>query len=250
MYPILKAKNIPYGVSPYGSLSFCISALQQGGICIYRPGWPDCPPDMYVSEPRANARAFMQHAAGAAFVLKGSSNVWIEPTNECLSTPMPESQLVWWRDWMDEYIEQAEALDWPPLALPTLSPGNGDQMMFNIWKPVLIKLKEHGGLFSVHDYTFQSQTGLCVYDQWEAARHVLQHKYMLIAGYDVPFTITEAARQSGNAPVDMDDFICWLDKVRQESYIHSVWLWVGGFNPTWPNANLDGHYVEIANRLN
>ena len=246
MYAILRAKDIPYGVSPYGSLSYCLSALQQGGICIYRPGAPDCPPDMYTSDPAASARAFMGHLATAAELFRGMANIWLEPTNECLSTPMPASQLEWWLDWMIAYTDRAAALGWPPLALPTLSPGNGDQLMFDIWKPALLNLKAHGGLFSVHDYTFKSQTGLCVCDQWEACRHVLQQKYMALAGYDMPFTITEAARQSGGAPVDLADFECWIGKVRQTGYVHSVWLWVGGHHATWPAANLDGHYVDIA----
>ena len=31
MYDILAAKGIPYGVSPYASLDYCVNALQRGG---------------------------------------------------------------------------------------------------------------------------------------------------------------------------------------------------------------------------
>jgi len=61
--------------------------------------------------------------------------------------------------------------------------------------------------------------------------------------------ITEAARHSGGAPVDVADFVCWIEKTRAEGYIFAVFLWVGGWHPVWPDANLDGHYAEIANAL-
>lgn len=246
MYAILRTKSIPYGVSPYGSLAYCLSALNQGGLCIYRPGAPDGPPDVYVSEPRANARRFMGNLATAAAMFKGRTGIWLEPLNEVMGTPMTKAQLEWWAAWMDEYIERAAAQGWPPLALPSLPPGHGDQLMFTVWKDVLINLRNHGGLFSMHDYTFQSQTGLAVCDLWEACRHVLNHRYMLAEGYEIPITITEAARWSGNAPVDVDDFVSWIEQVRRQGYVHSVWLWIGGHHGTWPLANLDGYYEQLA----
>lgn len=249
MYPVLKAKGIPYGVSPYASMDYCLDALDQGGICVYRPGWPDCPDNRGIGDPRAAAREFMKHAEFAANTLKGYENVWIEPTNECNHTPMSDELMVWWRDFYDEYIDQAVARGWPPLALPGLPPGHGDAHMFRIWKPMLEKLKAHGGLFSMHAYTFNSKTGLCVFDEWEAARFTRNYKLMRDEGYEIPITITEAARWAGEAPVDVGDMVCFVNKTRELGYIHSVWLWVGGHHPAWPLANLDGHYAEIAERI-
>jgi len=196
-----------------------------------------------------SARAFMRHAEHAANQLKERENVWIEPINECTAGEMPDQLLAWWATWMSAYIDEAAARGWPPLALPGLPPGHGDERMFYIWRPVLIKLRERNGLFSMHDYTFNSRTGLCVYDEWEAARHVRNHTLMVRLGYEIPITITEAARGDGNSPVDVEDFVCWLEKVGVEEYVHSAWLWLGGKNPSWPLANLDGHYEAIAERL-
>lgn len=248
MYPILAAKGIPYGVSPYASIDYCTGALDAGGICIIRPGAPDCPSGVGTTEPRANARDFMKHAALYASILKGRENVWIEPINECMGTPIETRLLAWWAEWMDEYLEQATALGWPPLALPSLPPGHGDQLMFSMWKPVLQKLAARNGLFSMHAYTFNSLTDLCVCDPWEACRHVTNHDLMLSLGYDIPFTLTEAARHAGNAPVSVDDMVCFYNKVKQQGFVHSLWLWLGGYHPVWPNANLDNYCEEIAQR--
>ena len=246
MYPILEAKGIPYGVSPYASLNYCIDTLERGGTCVFRPGFPDCPEPRGVGSAVESALNFMQHAEYAANRLKGYDNVWIEPINECNHTPMSGELMAWWGVWMNTYIDEAADRGWPPLALPGLPPGHGDEHMFYVWKPVLIKLAVNGGLFSMHDYTFNSQTGLCVYDEWEAARHTHNHELMIEQGYEIPITITEAARWAGEAPVDVNDFICWVNKARAEGYIHSVWLWLGGAHPSWLLANLDGYYVPIA----
>ena len=245
MYSILSAKEIPYGVSPYASLDYCLQALQAGGTCIFRPGNPDCPNRIYDVDPVQSALQFMTYAKPYADELKGYSNVWLEPLNECLQTPLTVAQLQWWADWMNTYIDKAAELGWPPLALPTLPPGSGDGLLFSVWKDALLNLKTHDGVFSTHDYTFNSQANLCPYDKWESYRHVLQHEWMVYYGYDVPIAITEAARQSGNAVPDVQDFICWVNNNRLE-YVHSIWLWVGGYNGTWPKANLDGYYIPIA----
>lgn len=249
MYPILEEKGIPFGVSPYHSLGYCVDALQKGGICIFRPGAPDCPSGPGVVDPQQSARDFMQHAAGAATVLKGAKGAYIEPINECMGTPISGELLAWWAVWMSTYIDEAAARGWPPLALPGLPPGHGDEHMFRAWKPVLTKLAAHGGLFSMHAYTFNSRTGLCAYDEWEAARHVRNYRLMQEQGYSIPITITEAARGAGEMPVDVNDMVCFIEKVRAEGFIHSIWLWVGGHHPVWPLANLDGYYAEIAERI-
>lgn len=191
----------------------------------------------------------MRHAEHAANQLKGYDKVWIEPINECSPGDMSGELLAWWGTWMSTYIDEAAARGWPPLALPGMAPGHGDAEMFRVWRPVFTKLRDKGGLFSMHAYTFHSKTGLCVYDEWEAARHTRNYRLMQEQGYSIPITITEAARVAGEMPVDVNDMVCFIEKVRAEGYIHSVWLWVGGYHVAWPLANLDGHYVEIANRL-
>lgn len=253
MYPVLAGKGIPYGVSPYASLNYCVDALENGGICVFRPGFPDCPEPRGVGSAIESALDFMRHAEHAANVLApyaSTGRVWIEPINECMHTPMSGELLGWWGTWMDTYIDEAAARGWPPLALPGLPPGHGDEHMFSVWRPVLLSLKANGGLFSMHDYTFNSRTNLCICDEWEACRHVRNHSLMLRQGYEIGFTITEAARWAGEAPVDVADMACWVNRVRSEHpFVHSVWLWIGGHHPAWPLANLDGHYVAIAERV-
>lgn len=249
MYPILAAKGIPFGVSPYFSLGYCVNALQAGGLCVFRPGAPDCPLRAGEGDPRQAAQNFMQYSAGVSEVLRGADRAWLEITNECQSDGFSRALLEWWRDFYDEAITIELARGGPPLALPGLPPGTGDILMFSVWKPMLERLKNTGGIFSMHDYTFHSQTGLCAYDEWEAARHTTNHRLMGLLGYEIPITITEAARGSGNDPVDVNDFICWIEKVRVEGYVHSVWLWLGGYHAYWPLANLDTHYTEIALHL-
>ena len=249
MYPILASKSIPFGVSPYASIEYCTAALDAGGLCVMRPGAPDCPSAMYDSDPRENARDFMKHAALYASILKNRAGVWLEPINECMGSPDTTRHYAWWAEWMDAYIDEALARDWPPLALPSLPPGHGDTLMFSTWKPVLQKLAAHGGLFSMHAYTFNSKTDLCVCDPWEACRHVTNHNLMLEHGYTIQFTLTEAARWAGNAPVSVEDMACFYNVVSQQGFVHSVWDWLGGFHPVWPNANLDGYYIDIANAV-
>lgn len=246
-YPILEAKGYGFGVSPYHTLDYCISALSQGGECVWRPGNPDCP-DRDI-EPRESARRFAGYARWGALALALYDNVWVEPINECMGTPMSTRELAWWAEWMDEYITVAENEGWPPLAIPGLPPGHGDKLMFSTWQPVIERLASTGGLFSMHDYTYWSNTGLCVCDPYEACRHVLNHDYMLEQGYDIPFSITEAARGAGGEPVDEEDFECWLGKVELQEFVRHAWLWIGGPHPTWLLANLDGHYVSLAERL-
>jgi len=249
MYPILQSKGLGYGVSPYGALSYCVSALQQDGTCVLRTGSPDCPPCSVLDDPRACARDFMQNASSAALVLAGAQNAYIEPTNECSGTPATAQSMAWWSEFYLEYIEQAAARGWPPLAIPGFPPGHGDAALFNAWHPMLEKLRDNGGLFSMHAYTFNSRADLCPFDEWESYRHVHNHALMLAAGYEIPIAITEAARWSGNAPVSVDDFVCWIEANRNYDWLHSVWLWVGGAHPVWPLANLDPYYEIIANGL-
>ena len=53
-------------------------------------------------------------------------------------------------------------------------------------------------------------------------------------------------RQGGQEkPLDVDDFICWINKTRAEDYIHSVWLWLGGFTSAWELANLTGIMLKL-----
>src|SRR5690606_17547963 len=106
MYPLMAERGIPYGVSPYASLNYCTSALDQGGICIFRPGWPDCPDGVGVVNAQESARAFMRHAEHAANQLKERENVWIEPINECTAGEMPDQLLAWWATWMSAYIDE------------------------------------------------------------------------------------------------------------------------------------------------
>ena len=253
MYAELAGKGIPYGVSPYASLNYCVDALENGGICVFRPGFPDCPEPRGVGSAVDSALDFMRHAEHAANVLApyvSTGRVWLEPINECNHTPMSGELLGWWGTWMDTYIDEAARRGWPPLALPGLPPGHGDEHMFTVWRPVLLSLKANGGLFSMHDYTFNSRTNLCVCDEWEACRHERNHNLMLRLGYEIGFTITEAARWAGEAPVDVSDMACWVNRVRSDHpFVHSVWLWVGGYHPAWPLANLDGNYKAIAERV-
>jgi hypothetical protein len=247
-YPILAAKGIPFGVSPYHSIEYCVRALNQGGVCVFRPGSPDCPNDVNTGDPRQSARNFMQYARGGAEILAGHEGVWIEPINECFHSPDTRT-LAWYAEWMDEYTEQARAQGWPPLAWPGLPPGSGDALMFSTFEDVLRKVDSYGGLFSMHLYTYHSKTGLCVCDEWEACRH--EHNYALMQeqGYTMTYTITEAARSAGNEVPDVDDFVCIYNKVNAVGFVHSLWMWLGGHNATWSSANLDGYYVPIAERV-
>lgn len=249
MYPILQSKGLGYGVSPYASLDFCVAALQASGTCVARTAAPDCPNCTLNDDPRACARDFLQHSAATATILAGSEHAYVETLNECFGTPMDARGLGWWQQFLDETIEQYAARGWPPLALPGLPPGHGDAAMFRAWKPTIEKLRDNGGLWSEHAYTFNSLADLCPFDEWESYRHVHNHGLMLAEGYEIPITITEAAKHAGNAPVDVDDFVCFIEANRGYTWLHSIWLWVGGYHPVWSAANLDGHYEQIANGL-
>lgn len=254
-YGILNAAGIPGGVKPYADTGRCIEALESGNICIYR--WPvngtDCP-DMTkhpIGEGARWMRDYDNAVRGALFSYADTGRLWIESVNECDfgggNTTEDIIKLNWWALWMDDaidYVEQAGG--WPPLVMPTLGPGHGSALMFEMWKPQLERLAAMGGLFGDHAYTPWHDDGLCAFDEWLAARSVTNHEWMVDAGYSIDIAITEASRGWGNDPVDVADFACWYNKISAFEFIRAVAFWTAGHHPTWPNANLNNFMVPIA----
>jgi hypothetical protein len=246
----LKNKQINFGYKSFAGITSCIETLENGGICIFRHGNPDCPQSIGSANPRQSARDFLSANGMGTKILTKYPKAFYEPVNECWYGDVNHPEIyVWWAEWIDEAIIFARSNGLPKMVLPTLGPGHGDQLMFQAWKQVLLKNGENGGLFGEHIYTPYHDNGLCSCDEWLACRHRTNEGYRQAIGLNIQVALTEVARDWGNAPVDMEDFLCWYEEVRHDPFVHSVSFWLLGHHQTWPNANLDGYVIEIANSV-
>lgn len=249
-YGMSQLYGIPYGVKSYADIGMCRDALVAGGWCILRnpPGGQDCP-NVDAADPRYEARHWMGLIeATTVSPLRDymyTGRFIAEPTNECRWDDNGHD-LEWWRDFMLEAIDYAEAHNWPPMVLPSLGPGWGDLTMFRVWEPALRKLAVTGNYFGMHAYSVNETPRLCDSSVWLGYRHRLNHGYMAAFGYSVPIMITEAAREWGGSSVDEEDMACWYHEVAtHDPYVRAVSLWLFGKHTLWPQANLEGHTLNI-----
>lgn len=250
-YEVLRGKDIEFGLKTYASLDAALDALNRGGIAIYRHGAPDCPNGIGVDDPRQSARDFLQHGQAARDNLASYEKAYYEPFNECqYGNSTDVRYLHWWAIFLDEYFRGHYAISDVKLVAPTLGPGHGELMMWIVWKTALELNASHGGLFGEHAYAPIPNCGgdgsLAQCDPYCACRHRTNEADRQSIGLDIDVAITEAARDFGNAPVEVDDFCTWYGIVRGDEWLHSVSLWTAGYHPTWPNANLDAYMVPIA----
>ena len=123
--------------------------------------------------------------------------------------------------------------------------------MYQIWAPALNANAARGGLVGEHAYQpYLNSAGnydLCPCDPWLACRHRMNEDWRQAQGINIDVAITEAARGWGGDPVSVSDFVCWYETVRGDSFVHSVSLWLLGYHPTWPQANLDNYVIPVAN---
>jgi hypothetical protein len=254
-HQILATENIGFGYKTYASMEYCVETLENGGTCIYRHPNQDCPQNIGSADPVQSAQEFFAvRGEYACDVLNGYAKAWYEPTNECwFGSSLNDrevSAIYWWRDWMDEYLNIADAYGCPQLVLPTFGPGHGEPLHYRIWHDVLNRLAMNGGLVGEHAYqpylNNEGNYDLCPCDPYLACRHRLNEEYRQAEGVDINVAITEAARGWGGEPVSVDDFVCWFEEVRHDEYLHSVSLWVLGQHLNWPNANLDDFVIPIS----
>jgi hypothetical protein len=250
-FNILANKQIGYGYKNFSDMDKCLSVLPRG-ICEYRHGNPDCPQNIGYDNPQESAsKFFYENSTYACDMLKTYENAYYEPVNECYygDDNHPEDY-VWWVEWLQAYMDIADAYGCPKLIIPTLGPGHGSELMFKAWKVTLERNAANGGLFGEHAYTPYHDDGLCICDEWLACRHRTNQEVRLSIGLDIRVAITEAAKGWGNDPVDVADFVCWYEEIKNDTFVHSVALWTMGFHPTWPLANLDNYVVPIAQQVN
>ena len=256
-YSTLGAAGIPFGVKSYADFGACIQALEAGGICVLRipVGGQDCPQKIGSAEPVASALEWMRIYKGVlaqVWPYRHSGRLFIEVVNECyFGSSADVGVICWWASWLMTAVEYAIAEDFPPLVAPTFAPGDGDSVFqYSIWRPALQKLADAGGAIGWHDYTPYHNNGLCSCDEWLACRHRRNYAAIQAAGITgLEYMITEAARGWGGDPVDEADFICWYDQVKHDPGLSLVSAWLGGYHPMWPLANLDGHYISLAQQL-
>ncbi len=242
-WQVLNAKGIPFGVKAVNDPAACNAAQAAGGICIFRSVHPaDCP-DVTNHDPKREAYLYMLSVA--PYYNQNIKPDYIELVNECNM-----DNLTWWRDFMLEAVHLQQAWNWPPLAMPSLIPGAGDSTLIEPLVPALRALRDAGGCFSSHDYGIYNShlvapDGSC--DVWTSCRHRLIRAALDRYGLqDLEICVTEAARGSGNETVDVQDFARWYDTVSRDAGLHSVSLWTAGLAGAWPNANLNGYMVQIA----
>jgi len=249
-YWILQDKNIQFGVKPYAEMNQCLDALNAGGICIFRHGAPDCPQNIGTANPRESARDFAKHGWWAAQTLRGYENAYWEIVNECYFGDDNHPEVyVWWAEWIDEILIVTEAEDYPKVVVPTTGPGHGTPMQYEAWKMVLNRSASYGNLIGEHAYTPGVEWGLCECDEWLACRHRKNEAWRQEIGIDIDVAITEAARAWGSSAVDVDDFVCWYEQVRNDEYVHSVALWTMGPWSLDQREKLDDYAIPIAQRV-
>jgi hypothetical protein len=221
----------------------------------YRHPNNDCPQRIGTDDPRQSARDFFNvQVRYSCDLLRGYPLAWIEVVNECYYGDDQHPQdYYWWAQWMDEMITLATDYQCPKVILPTLGPGHGTPLMYQIWAAPLNRLAAAGGLTGEHAYQpYLNAAGnydLCPCDEWLACRHRKNENWRQAAGVDVDVAITEVARGWGGDPVSVSDMVCWYETIRHDPFVHSVSLWLAGYHPTWPLANLDNYVIEIANRV-
>lgn len=253
-HQILKIKNIGFGYKNFSDINACIETLNNGGICIWRHGNPDCPQNIGTADPRQSARDWLNDWGQAARqYLAQYPKAFYEPINECnyggINSDSQLNVIYWWNEWMDEYITQARLQGMPKLVIPTFGPGHGEPTQYRIWKDTINQSAMYGNMMGEHAYTPYHEEGLCACDEWLACRHRTNQEYRLAEDIVTMVAITEAAKGWGNDPVDVNDFVCFYQKIRNDYWLHSVSFWLAGYHPTWPNANLDLYMIPIATKL-
>lgn len=246
---VAAGKGIVFGTHPYANASTCLQVMDAGGVCSYRHGNPDCPENIFQGDPRAAARNFMLYDV---YVAEGvfqnyPGQIWIDPLNECNWGNNVE-ELSWWAYFLDEFITQAAARNWPPLHLPSLGPGYGDYLMFSTWRDVLNKLNDNGGMFAMHVYNPVSEW-LCPFDEWLADRTLHNYEIMQELGIDVQIMVSEVGHGWGNTPPNIDDMACWVERTAQYPFVAQVYIWEVGRNFTWELANWEGKVIEFIQSL-
>lgn len=248
---VATSKGITPAVHPYANPNICLQVMDVGGVCSYRPGAPDCPQNIFIDDPRASAREFMENVRGLAEGIfsdpRYSGKIWIDVVNEC-GWGDDTREYAWWAEWMDEYITQAATYHWPPLQLPSLGPGYGNELMFATWADVLNKLDDHGGLFAMHVYN-PIDTWLCPVNEWLADRTLHNWEIMQRYGIDVGFSLTEVGQGWGNTPPNISDMVCHAERQAGYTFIVQYYVWENGYNFTWFLGNWEGFTVPFIQAL-
>jgi hypothetical protein len=247
---ILDSKGIGWGYKNYADLNHTLNVVIAGGIGIYRDYQGDCPANIGSADPVQSAHDYFDRQSRyACAILAPYENAYLEVVNECWWGDEEHPQVYhWWAKWMDAYMDYAFNTECPKLVLPTLGPGYGEPLMYQMWRNQLTRLAAHNGLTGEHAYTPGVDWGLCECDEWLACRHRKNEVWRQAAGIDIDVAITEAARGWGGSPVDVNDFVCWYEQVRDDEFLHSVSFWLAGYHTAWPLANLDNYMIPIAQR--
>lgn len=260
-YPTLAAAGVGFGIKTYAGAERCAETLLYGGICILRiPLFgTDCPEmgSNLERDPVQSAKDWMneyKRLTSSLWGYRSTGRFYIELTNECrFGSENDPGPVYWWASWLKQasLIFLADT-SWPPVVVPTYGPGDGDSVFAYVaWKEGLTNFASRGSLLGFHDYTPEppgSGQGLCACDEWLGCRHRRNYQALKLAGITMRYAITEAARGWGSSPVDVQDFLCWYNKIKHDEGLHSVAAWTGGFggDPRWGVASLDGYYQTLA----
>lgn len=245
-------RNIVFGTHPYANVSTCLQVMDAGGVCSFRHGNPDCPERIFEGDPRQSARDFMRHdsayAEGVFQNERYKGKIWIDPINECNWGDTVE-EYAWWGLWFREYITEAAARNWPPLQLPSLGPGYGNDLMFKTWAGELQLLYDNGGMFAMHVYE-PDDTWLCPFNIWLADRMLYNYEIIDGLGVDVEMSISEVGTGWGDTPPNIPDMTCWVERVAIDyPFVGQIYIWETGLNFTWINANWEDKVVEFIQGL-
>lgn len=242
-FGILRAKGIPFGAKVVSDVSACQSVYNAGGVCIYRSVLPSDCPNVLNSDAKLEAKLYLLSLSPYINPVLSYAS-WIEVVNEC---NYDREYWEWWNTFVLETVRLAHSWNWPPLVVPTFGPGwPVDLDMLNVLAPSLAAVRDTGGMLGLHSYSIYLDSLLCPYNQWLSYRHQMTHARLVTLGLgDLNFALTEVARGDGTlVPMD-NDFVCYYQALKNDSYVRFVALWTLGKASHWGNADLEGHLNNI-----
>ena len=239
---VVQSHGVEYGIKSVNNVEECNAVAANGGDCIYRDlRFGDCP--MLTGDPVQTAREWM---ARLAPVYVGVNAKYFEIVNEC-----DMNNGAWWNSFILTAVQEANARGWK-IVIPTLNPGVGDVEFWRPMIPALRAMAAGGHLVGLHDYSVYSPP-LCNGSPYTAYRHEMT--YQAICGTfgicNLKYAITEVGQGWGNEVPDVNDMVCWWDRVKNTNNVAFIAVWTlhGHSTCCWPNADWDNYAVPLAQRI-
>lgn len=238
--------GIPVGSKPVNDPSLANMTCEEGGVLIVRSVHPSDCPDQLATDPRTAAIRWKQSITGHLQNMEVAckATYW-EVTNEC--------PYGFQTDWWEQFgIELGTLLynDGIRMVYPSYAPGTFHEEdaveMREYWQWAV----EHEACIGLHAYSFTTGSLLSESDIFSGYRHRLTWWWLVQvdpAFGHIPFCITEAAAGAGNEVPNLEDLAKYYRNLSRDVGVKFIAFWTGGSPSVWPNANLNGRYMDFIN---